>query len=185
MVNAKARIVTSMAGVAMIMGCAVAVPSSSETPASTEPTRQVNPLSTKDYLASLPKWRREQVLMAEEMRKAQELRRNSGKQVIQWIQDTTPVCLDWFGTDNCYPYVLQMENIGPCGWEAVRRIPWEEGDELDSRLAYFAFLGNDRGELAGDSFFYTTPESGGRVISLDMVRCWEGIDRFPKRARIN
>ena len=159
-----------------------ATPIPEATPA---PKPRSKPMSTKEYLLSLPLMERQRLMMLEEMRKADELSRNSGLQVTSWIQENTLVCKHHFGTYNCQPYILELERAGPCEWQPFRRVHWEPGDELDSDLAYLVFLGTDQADIAGDMFFYTTPETRGRRVSLDTVRCWQQIGRFPKRASLN
>ena len=161
-------------------------PTFTPTPTATPtPKPQPNTRSTKEYLLSLPLAERQRVIAREQMRKENEFRNNSGLQVTSWIQENTSICKHHFGTYNCQPYILELERAGPCEWQVFRRVYWDPGDELDGDLAYFAFLGTDQAELAGDMFFYTTPETRGRTISLDMVKCWQQIGRFPPRASLN
>ena len=201
MANVKTAIVAGIAGVLML-GCASAAPSIPTT-APVEPTPtvapqptpeptatptvipKVNPRATKEYLLSLPLMERQRLMMLEGMKKEDELSRKRGLQVTSWIEENTVLCKHHFGTHNCEPYVLEMEKEGPCGWQAFQRVPWELGEELDDNLAYLVFLGTDQADIAGDMFFYTTPETRGSMVSLDTVRCWQQIGRFPKRASLN
>ena len=132
--------------------------------------------STKEYLASLPKWERQSIQSTKEAATMNELWNNPGKHIAALMEDRLPGCIDWYGTLHCIPYIIEIEPSEECEWEPTRLVQWEIGEELPEGPQYAGFFGNADVEMVGD-FLMTF-----RRIRLEWFDCWASIGKHPFRA---
>lgn len=135
--------------------------------------------ATEEYLASLPKWEREAIQQREETRRMNELRRNPGTHMALKMEESLDGCRDWYGTDHCFPYILELKKSDRCEWEPVEYVPWSIGEELPNNVQYAGYFGNEKGEMASE-FIMTFS-----LIRLEWFDCWRAIGKHPPRAQFN
>ena len=119
--------------------------------------------ATKEHLASIPKYQREQIAREEQW----EILSGSGTSMVYFMDQSIDDCLEWWGTDLCHPWIFELSPNGPCGWELVRHVPWKQGQTLENGPAYFGYLGDSEAQYFG----YELARGDTDLTRIEILQC--------------
>ena len=134
----------------LILGCGPSAEPSVHTAVVTptaEPEASPTPDATKEYLLSLPKWERELEQQKLDWEEQERIKYDAREQAIQWIDWATPECKDFFGSVNCEPKIVELQNSDVCGVKPGN--PVESIDDVHTKGHYYITLVNTDGIRSG------------------------------------
>ena len=136
------------------------------------PVSEANVESTKEYLESLPLPERQQAQWHLDQEKREALKHNARQQVKKWIAESTPQCLEFFGSKNCNLALMELQPSEICGFKFHNALSSIE--ELKAKGHYYVSLVNANGYTSGG---YMWIASYGHQAYMDgavlnITQCW-------------